>query len=166
VPDAPPDIEAHLGLLSRGSRAMASVAGWWTWWDQLAGLFARHGVDPEVLRSRRESWGQPFAQAIPDLAGTFAPISNAAIESIQRSRLRRVFAGRDHAMTSIERTNALLDLVVAREHDLLDDAATVAKRLRADAHAPADGPPPPVRSATPPTRRTSATGTSRCATAA
>jgi hypothetical protein len=134
LPDAPPDIEAHLGRLTRGSSAMASMAGWWAWWTELLRLFAGHGRDPRVLDSRRKDWAEPFAPAIPDLAGTWAPISNAAVEAIQRTRLRRVFEGRDHAMTSIERTNSLLDLVVAREHHRLDSVAEVARLLRADAH--------------------------------
>ncbi len=136
--EAPPaswPIERHLGQLSRGRAALESAAAWSGWWDELGDLFVAEGRSRRLVEGRREHYEAPFAAVIPDLAGVWLPLSNAAIEAIQRTSLRRLFEGRGHAMTSIERTNALLDLVVARSHGLLDSEAAVARRLREDAHA-------------------------------
>ena len=135
APPAPWPIERHLGLLAHDSPALASVGAWAAWWDELDQVFVAQGGRPGEVAKRRAAYKGPFAAAIPSLAGVWVPLSNSAIESVQRIRLRRVFEGRGHAFTSIERTNALLDLVVAREHGRLDSEANVARRLREDAHA-------------------------------
>ena len=133
---ASPPIEAHLALLTRGSSAFASVQAWGAWWDELGRLFEAEGRTPGFLDGRRRTYEPPIAAAIADLAGGLrVPLSTGANEVIQRTRLRRVFEGRGLAMTSIERTNSLLDLVVAREHGLLNNETEVARRLREDAHA-------------------------------
>ena len=127
-------IEGHLAQLTRGSDALTSVEGWARWWDEIAAIFRAEGV-PRSVDTRRRIYEPPFAAVIPDMGGAWIPISNAAIEAIIRTRLRRLFQARGASMTSIERTNALLDLAVARAHGELDDEAAVARRLRDDAHA-------------------------------
>jgi hypothetical protein len=134
APRASWPIESHLALLTRGSPALGSAEGWADWWDGLEGLFRDEGIT-RSLANRRATYGPAFEAAIPDLAGSWVPISNAAIEAIIRSRLRRLFYVRGYSMTSIERTNNLLDLAVARAHGALDNEAEVARRLREDAHA-------------------------------
>lgn len=135
APATPAPVERHLATLTRGSDPLSSPEGWAEWWRILGDLFVSEGRSRTPVENRRKIWGPPYAAAIPDLVGTWGPLSNAAIESIQRTRLRRMFESRDHAMTSAERTNSLLDLVVAREHGRLDNDADVARRLREDAHA-------------------------------
>jgi hypothetical protein len=134
APTAPWPVERHLGLLTRGSPALASVEAWSEWWRRLDELFVEAGGKEGEVEKRRKNYEPPFAKAIPQLAGVWVPMSNAAIEAVQRIRLRRLFEGRGPAFTSIERLNALLDLAVAREHGLLDSEAEVARRLREDAH--------------------------------
>jgi hypothetical protein len=118
----------------RGSPDLATVEAWSAWWDTLGDLFEAEGKRRRLIESRREHYEAPFAAAIPDMAGIWVPLSNAAVEAVQRTTLRRVFDRRGHAMTSIERTNALLDLVVARSHGRLDNEGEVARMLREDAH--------------------------------
>jgi hypothetical protein len=135
--EAPPaswPVEAHLARLSRGSPDLATVEAWSAWWDTLGDLFEAEGRRRRLVESRREHYEAPFAAAIPDMAGIWVPLSNAAVEAVQRTTLRRLFDRRGHAMTSIERTNALLDLAVARGHGRLDNEGEVAQLLREDAH--------------------------------
>lgn len=136
--EAPPaswPIERQLGQLSRGHATLENAAACWAWRDELGDLFVAEGRPRQLVEGRREHYEAPFVAVIPDLAEVCLPLRNAAIEAIQRTTLRRLFEGRGHAMTSIERTNALVDLVVARSHGPLDSEAGVARRLREDAHA-------------------------------
>lgn len=71
----------------------------------------------------------PFLMADPQI-----PISTGGLESILRNRVDPVLAPRQSQLANIERTNSLLDLVVADAHGAFDDLNAAAEVLRADAN--------------------------------
>lgn len=125
-------IENHLNQLARGSAVFANVAAWGRWWDELEALIADAGIEADI-GNRRAQYESAYASVLPSLSRDWIPISNAGIEELIKSRIRPIFVRRS-GFTSIERTNNLLDLVVARDRFALDQEGEVARLLRADAH--------------------------------
>lgn len=124
------DLENHLSQLTRHSPALATVGGWKTWWDELELILARNNVKRK-LGLRRTIYEQDMARVIPDLSGE-VHIASGGIEELIKRRVKPLFAEGRVTFTSIERTNRLTDLVVARDQGWLDDEVEIAKLLRSD----------------------------------
>jgi hypothetical protein len=133
-PDAA-DLRDHLGRLGRDGTAVASVADWTTWWDRLAVLARASGlVKMDALRQTRANYETRMAAAIPVLAADpDIRRSTGGLESIIRDRIEPVLEGRRHQFANVERTNMLLDLVVARSVGLFSDLSALEDLITADA---------------------------------
>ncbi|MEP7378171.1 MAG: hypothetical protein ABI725_01260 [Chloroflexota bacterium] len=126
-----PDLEAHLSLLNRSSWALSTVASWKSWWDELEVILAKNGVKGK-LGLRRRIFEPGMADAIPYLGSGGVAIGSGGIEELVKRRIKPLFAEGRVTFTSIERTNRLTDLAVARDQGWLDDEVEVAKLVRSD----------------------------------
>jgi hypothetical protein len=136
------ELEAHLNLLSRGSTALSTLQGWDDWWDELERVMRAIGVK-RSFDSRRLLYQRAMAAVIPDLANAHITIASGGMESLIKRRIKPIFAFGRVTFTSVERTNRLTDLAVARDRGWLDDEAKVVKLLRADTRAYGGWTPPP-----------------------
>ena len=74
-----------------------------------------------------------MAAVIGDLARyPSVPVSTGGLETLIAKHVKPQLALRRTAFGNLERTNLLLDLVVAHHHDAFDNHAAVAKLLRDD----------------------------------
>ena len=88
----------------------------------------------DALRQTRANYEARMAAAIPVLAADpDIRRSTGGLESIIRDTIEPVLEGRRHQFANIERTNMLLDLVVARSIGLFSDLAALEDLITADA---------------------------------
>jgi len=137
-------LRKHLGELSRAG-AIAGVASWTAWWDQLEDICAAQAIPTDRIRKRRANYEQPFATAIAALTNhPEVPVSTGGLETVMAKRIAPMLAMRRTGFGNIERTNRLFDLAIAREHRAFDDLTDVVTLLRQDARI-AEGYTVPLR---------------------
>ncbi len=129
------EIRRHLAELKRSNGAIRSVGDWIGWWDHLAVLAkASHLVKLDALRQTRANYEKRMAAAIPAIAADPRLIvSTGGLESIIRDAIEPVLERRRHQFANIERTNILMDLVVARAVGMFADLGVVEDLITADA---------------------------------
>ncbi len=135
----------HLAQLSRTSGVLRNPTAWATWWDELLALVKGLRLPVEKLRKSRAKWEEPVAAALGVIRRyPQIPVSTGGLEKLMERRIEPLLAQRGNSFANIERTNRLLDLVVARDHGVFDDLSEVARSLRADAEG-AEGWTVPLR---------------------
>lgn len=128
------ELAEHLGLLARDSAALADRDAWRGWWDDLEQLCVDLKLPRDKIRKRRVNYEQPFADVADALrAHPGVPLSTGGLETPIAKRIDPLLERRRTGFGNIERTNHLLDLVVALEHGAFDNLAEVARQLRDDA---------------------------------
>jgi hypothetical protein len=129
------ELRTHLAELKRTGGAVRSIADWIGWWDHLVVLARASGaVKMDSLRQTRANYEDRMAAAIPTLvADPRLVMSTGGLESIIRDAIEPVLERRRHQLANIERTNHLMDLVVARSVGMFADPNTVADLITADA---------------------------------
>lgn len=129
------DIRTHLNELKREAGAIRSVPDWIGWWDHLAVLAKASGlVKMDALRQTRLNYEARMAAAIPVLAADRRLIvSTGGLESVIRDAIEPVLDRRRHQFANIERTNMLMDMVVARSVGMFAKPAIVEDLIVADA---------------------------------
>lgn len=128
------DIETHLYQLRRSTGVLDSAANVTTWFDTLETLHIEHQLPLDKMTLQRNYYEPQLVQALPTIAAyPEMPTTTAAAEVAIRHTLKPAISQRKAGLGNIERTNRLLDLIVARGHKSFDDLNTVAAMLRADA---------------------------------
>lgn len=95
---------------------------------------ASHLVKLDALRQTRANYEARMAAAIPALAADpRLVVSTGGLESIIRDAIEPVLERRRHQFANIERTNMLLDLVVARAVGMFADLGVLEDLITADA---------------------------------
>jgi hypothetical protein len=128
-------LREHLDHLGRRSHYLRSAEGWADWWDGLLELGQANGVALGKLTAARGDYEGRMAGALPLLLGNEQfPMSNSPIEALIRDILNPIFTrSRQFSFANVERTNALLDLVVAKANGAFDDLNDVAALIEKDA---------------------------------
>lgn len=125
-------ITEHLRKLSRRD-ALATTTAWSNWWDDLETILRHHRLPVDKVRVRRRNYEQALSDVIPELHRYPAlPISTGGLETLISKHVHPILAMRRTAFANIERTNLLLDLVVARAHGAFDDHSRVIELIRTD----------------------------------
>ena len=125
-------VAAHFRQLHRGA-ALASTTAWADWWDELDRLLVAHHLPVEKARARRVSYEPPYIDLLDAIHDNpQLPISTGGLETLLAKHVQPILAMRRTAFANLERTNLLLDLVVARQHGAFDDLNDVVSLLRAD----------------------------------
>ena len=128
------ELREHLAQLTAEGRALVNAAGWRQWWVDLEQLCIILNLPVDKVRRLRALYEQQFADAIDALAANpSVPLSTGGLETLIAKRVIPLLERRRTGFANIERTNHLLDLVVARDHGEFDNLAAVARLLRADA---------------------------------
>lgn len=123
----------HVRRLSRASGVLSSAETWTTWWDDLLGVLASHGLAADDVLSRRKNYEAAMAAVLADLSRfPDVPVSTGGLETLIAKQVKPLLAMRRTSFGNIERTNLLFDLVVARQHGAFDNLGEVAKLLRHD----------------------------------
>ena len=139
-----PSLRAHLSKMT-GREHVKDPAGIALWWNQWEDLHRQLGVPTDRLYRQRDQRELIMLAAASSLrTHPKLPLSVGALEATQNTVIRPAFAGRAAGFGNVERTNALLDLIVARQRFVFDDLNHVADLLRGDVLA-ADGTATPVR---------------------
>lgn len=127
-------LREHLDYLGRRSRYLRSVEGWGEWWDRLLALAQAQGASLGKLVALRDDYEGRMADALPLLLDNEAfPMSNSPVEALIRDVLNPIFTrSRQFSFANIERTNSLLDLVVARAAGAFEDLNAVAALIERD----------------------------------
>lgn len=128
-----PELREHLGNMSRREHVRdRNVIS--KWWDDWTDLHIQAGIPIDRLARQRDRYenvmlgAASLLQREPNL-----PLSVGALEAMQNTVVRPTIARRASGLANIERTNALLDLIVAGQRFAFDDLNRVADLLRADA---------------------------------
>ncbi len=138
-------LRTHLRLLGRHSGVLDDFTSWRTWWDELEALAAASGLPTDKLRRRRKVYEPEFGVVLDVVTDhPQVPLTTGGLETVIQRRVMPMLEGRRHAFGNLERTNALFDLVVARDHDWFDSRAEIVRLLRADM-TEHDGWAPPLR---------------------
>lgn len=128
-----PEVAKFLDVLTRDELANMPVADWHAWWDNLIEAVAELGAPTEKVIAQRRTYEQRVLVALPLLREQpHLPASNAAIENRFRATLEPFLVNRKHLFRNIARTNALLDLAVARAHGAFTDLDDIARLIRND----------------------------------
>jgi hypothetical protein len=126
----------QLRKLSRSSGVLDDAAAWSSWWDELMKLLASHRLPSEKIRKRRSNYEPAMSAVLADLAShPGVPVSTGGLETLIAKQVKPLLAMRRTSFGNIERTNSLMDLVVARQHGAFDDLGEVAALLRRDTEA-------------------------------
>lgn len=125
-------IEEHLRRVHRGG-ALSSITSWATWWDELIEILHTNRLPVEKVMLRRNTYEPAIAGVLDDIRQhPEIPISTGGLETLLAKHVYPILAMRRTGFANIERTNMLLDLVVARHHGVFDDHAPVIRLLRDD----------------------------------
>jgi hypothetical protein len=128
------DLGLLMGELRREGPALASVEAWTGWWDRLEAMMRTLELPGDRVRNRRANYEKPIADVLPALlANPGLPMSTGGLESLMTRHVEPMLAKRRAQLANIERTNALMDLAVARIHGALDRHSRVVELLRKDA---------------------------------
>lgn len=132
-----PELAEHVGIITRDWLVEVGATGWTAWWDQFEALARAAGASPNPVRNVRQVYEESVVAAVGYLADQpFLPASNASIEIKNRQLLKPLLRGRSQRYRNIARTNALLDLVVARDQGVFLDRGRVMRLIRDDNLAP------------------------------
>ena len=128
------ELRIHLNELKRDGGAIRSIGDWIGWWDHLRALARASGrVKMDSLRQTRANYEARMAAAIPTLlADRRLLVSTGGLESVIRDAIEPVLERRRHQFANIERTNHLMELVVARSVGMFADLNAVANLITAD----------------------------------
>lgn len=127
------DLDRHLRRLGRHSGVLADTEAWSQWWDDLLQLLASRNLPTDQVRKKRASYEAPLAAVLPAVAAhPGIPVSSGGLETLIAKYVKPLLAMRRTAFANIERTNLLMDLVVARQHGAFDNLNEVARLLRSD----------------------------------
>ena len=128
------ELRVHLNELKRDGGAIRSISDWIGWWDHLRALARASGrVKIDSLRQTRNNYEARMAAAIPTLlADRRLLVSTGGLESVIRDAIEPVLERRRHQFANIERTNHLMDLVVAHSVGMFADLNAVANLITAD----------------------------------
>lgn len=145
-----PHLADHLVSLNAERLRSLTVRQWSAWWDDLERILTRLNLPVERVATRRANYENDIARALPHLRGNPAvPLSTGGFETVLRSKVVGALAGRTASFANLERTNSLLDLVVARDHGAFDHLPTVIKQLRDHTYG-SEGWAAPIRDVTDP----------------
>lgn len=128
----------HTRKLSRHSGVLDSPDTWSAWWDELLDILTARRLPTNKIANQRRDYEGPMAAVLDDLAVLpDIPVSTGGLETLIAKHVTPLLAMRRTSFANIERTNLLLDLVVARHHGAFDDLGDIVKLLRGDtiAHA-------------------------------
>lgn len=129
-----PRLAEHLAWLTGDRMRSMDRAQWGAWWDDFETLLGQLRLPPEKIQDRRSIYEESVALALPALhANPGVPVSTGGFETLLRGTVKTVLTGRSHAFANIERTNNLLDLVVARNRGAFARTGAVVGALRAEA---------------------------------
>lgn len=125
-------IDEHMRQLTRDT-ALATAETWSAWWDELGTLLGVHGLPVERSLERRSDYEQQFADLL-DAIHTHPglPISTGGLETLITKHVHPILAMRRTGFANIERTNLLLDLVVAKHHGAFDEPGDIVELIRTD----------------------------------
>lgn len=128
-------IGGHLAKLKKGSEIVTTSAGWKQWWDQLEDIGADMRLPASKIAGFRAAHEPRINARVRDVFINYpnVPASTGAVETLIRRNIQPMLAMRRHSFGNLERTNALFDLVVCRNHDLFDDLRQVEQLLADDA---------------------------------
>jgi hypothetical protein len=133
-----PDIVAAASGLSGAWVTDATEQAWRGWWRRLVDTVRSKGLPTDKIENVRANYEDDYARVLPLLAQfPGVSLSSGGIEEKIRNRVGDVLYRRTQ-FANIERTNHLMDLVVAYEHGEFRDQRKVAAALRADAEARLD----------------------------
>jgi hypothetical protein len=122
--------------LSAAALRTRSEQQWRHWWDDLETVVDALGLAGDAVAARRAVYEPAIAQALPVLtANPTVPVSTGGFETVIRQQVSSLLAGREHALTNIERCAGLFDLAVCHAHGVFAHQSTVMDALRADAVA-------------------------------
>jgi len=123
-------IETHFEDLRR-DRALATPEAWAQWWTDLHALCAETVV-PYNFQLSKDGYFDRMAQAIPLLAADHRiKVSSGGLESMLKD-VEKVLYRRAFQFSNIERTNNLMDLVVARNNGMFINLAAIVRLIEAD----------------------------------
>ncbi len=126
-------LAAHLRRLGRHCGVLDDTASWSTWWDELEMLLRAHRLPLDKVRTQRRNSESRMGSVLGLLKQhPEVPVSTGGVESLIASNIAPLLARRRSAFANIERTNLLLDLVIAHHHGAFDHLDKVAAQLRAD----------------------------------
>lgn len=126
-------LHIHVRKLSRSSGVLDSAATWTAWWDELLAILKTHRLAADEVRNKRKTYEPAFKEVLPAIAKQpQIPVSTGGLETLIAKHVKPLLAMRRTSFGNIERTNLLLDLVVARHHGAFDNLNDVAKLLRGD----------------------------------
>ncbi|MGE9781961.1 hypothetical protein [Janibacter sp. G368] len=127
------EVAKFLDVLNRDQLSTMSDTDWGEWWDGLITAVAVLEAPVDRLIAQRRVYEHRVLEALPLLREQpHLPASNAAIENRFRSTLEPFLANRKHLFRNVARTNALLDLAVARAHGAFTNPDDIARLIRAD----------------------------------
>lgn len=127
------DLDNHLRKLSRTSGVLADVGTWATWWDELDDLLRTLHLPVEKVRARRRTYEPQMAKVLADInTNPDIPISTGGLETLLAKNVKPILAMRRTGFANLERTNMLLDLVIARHHGAFDNLNDIVQLIRAD----------------------------------
>jgi hypothetical protein len=102
-----------------------------TWWDELEAIVQSLPAPVAKIRTLRARHEPRLVAALPILAGNPGiPASNGAVENQIRVLLHPFLENRANLFGNLERTNRLLNLLVARHDGAFDDLDALALRIR------------------------------------
>ena len=128
------DLWQHMGELGRGGPALANVEAWSDWWDRLEAILRTLELPGERVLARRRLYERQMTNVLPALiANPALPMSTGGLENLIERHVEPMLAKRRAQLANIERTNALMDLAVARIHGSFVRQSRVVELLRKDA---------------------------------
>lgn len=140
-----PELLDIVGSLSAERLRAMDAKRWKGWWDSLERVLDRHGLPQTKLAERRDNYEDTIAAALDKLRGNAAvPLSTGGFETVLRTSVQTVLTGRRAGFSNIERTNSLLDLVVAANRGAMSNTNRVIDLLR-EHSKPSKGWAAPVR---------------------
>lgn len=123
-------IESHFENLRR-DRALATPGAWRQWWVELR-LLCGGLVVPANFDTSRDNYLERMAEAIPFLAAEHRiKVSSGGLEAMLRD-VERALELRFYQFANIERTNTLLDLMVAHHNGHFTDHARIVRLIEED----------------------------------
>jgi len=109
---------------------------WAGWWNDLERAMEDLGLSLDTMRKRRANYEPAIAAVLPLLAANpSVPVSSGGFETVLRNSATMMVSGRTHALANVERSAALFDLCVCRDHGVFHNISTVVEALRKDAEA-------------------------------
>lgn len=126
-----PELLSILAALSADRLRTMDEKRWAAWWDSLERVLDRYDLSQTKLGERRTNYEKVVGAALPKLRNNPAvPLSTGGFETVLRTSVQTVLTGRRAGFANIERTNSLLDLVVAYNRGAMSNTNQVIKLIR------------------------------------